>query len=283
MGNSVSKRFGQAVQEVVKTSGGGATTANAAIKSTAANPGHFLRGEGPQFKKDAQQELFLQRMHKVDKDDVNKTREMPADLLKFIEDVGPLKRSIDEELTSPRLLEEEGREELNKLESTRKTKRERMKMPLMGSDADWTITRNTNFLHRPESQTKDFGTTNIQLYNLLRQKSAHKDMDSIVDSFYKEHMPVGEEWTDQERQDHRRKLKDALIFLELPVLLKDSESNLIGVYPCRVPGQEVKAVQTISDSKVKLVLKDVFDRKQEMEGRTKASIQRSRVRRSSKG
>jgi hypothetical protein len=67
------------------------------------------------------------------------------------------------------------------------------------------------------------------------------------------------------------------------VLLKDSESNLIGVYPHRVPGQEVKAVQIISDSKVKLVLKDVFDRKQEMEGRTKASMQRSRTRRSSKG
>lgn len=100
--------------------------------SEPANPGSFLRGEGlaKEDIRDIGQELFLRNKHKVD-DKVKGPQEMPADLLKFIQDVGPAKQSVDKQFTAPRLLEKENIEELEKKESSRQMIRQRKRMPLV--------------------------------------------------------------------------------------------------------------------------------------------------------
>ena len=72
------------------------------------------------------------------------SNEMPADLLKFIQDVGPAKKSVDKDLTAPRLLQDEHKDELAKGESSRKaSRRRRVQMPLVsglvGTDAAATV------------------------------------------------------------------------------------------------------------------------------------------------
>jgi hypothetical protein len=133
---------------------------------TASNPANFLRGEGiaKQDVRDVGQEMYLeyvqqqqrrqqsqQQQHDskgnvmeatvitaasaVASNDTNNNRgsnEMPADLLKFIQEVGPAKKSVDKEMTAPRLLQEEHKDELMKGESSRKaSRRRRVQMPLV--------------------------------------------------------------------------------------------------------------------------------------------------------
>ena len=108
----------------------------------AGNPGNFLRGEGIASKdpRDMGQEMYLQyaQQQQVQKGNANNgtatatggsntgNKEMPAELLKFIQDVGPTKQTIDREFTTPRLLQEANQEELNKAESSRSTRRKRI-------------------------------------------------------------------------------------------------------------------------------------------------------------
>jgi hypothetical protein len=132
---------------------------------TASNPANFLRGEGiaRQDVRDVGQEMYLEYVQQqqrrqppqqqqqqqqdgsdgnvmeaaaaVASNDANNNRgsnEMPADLLKFIQDVGPAMKSVDKEMTAPRLLQDEHKDELMKGESSRKaSRRRRVQMPLV--------------------------------------------------------------------------------------------------------------------------------------------------------
>jgi hypothetical protein len=248
------------------------------VTSTAANPGMFMRGEGQEDARDAEQEMFLQRMHNIDDAEKNKgPREMPDDLLKFINDVGPATKIVDEAFTSPRLLKE-GQEELKKQESTRKSNRERRIMPLMGGDDNFTTTRNTNFSRRREATVKDFGASTLQIYDLLSRKTSGSDVSAIVDNFYKENMSIESDWTEEEKEAHRALLEQAMTAIEIPVLLKDAEGNFMGAYRASVPGEEIKAVQRIPETKVRLVLADVADQTRAMEEQIRANKERTRTR-----
>lgn len=125
--------------------------------------------------------------------DILVNKEMPKDLLKFIQDVGPAKQSIDREFTTPRLLREENKTELDKAESVRAARRRRIRMPLMGDDTDYTTEKNTNFSSSSDSSMTtsssklgettlassttttnnddiDFGLSNFELYDILSEK-----------------------------------------------------------------------------------------------------------------
>lgn len=222
--------------------------------------------------------IFLQRMHNIDDTEKSKgSREMPDDLLKFINDVGPATKMVDEDFTSPRLLKD-GQNELKKQEATRKSNRERLIMPLMKGDDNFTTTRNTNFSRRQEATVKDFGASNLQLYDLLSRKTSGSDVGAIVDNFYKENMAIESDWTEEEKAAHRVLLGQAMMAIEIPILLKDADGNFMGVYPDSVPGEEIKAVQRIPETKVKLVLADVADQTHAMEEQIKANKERSRTR-----
>jgi hypothetical protein len=248
------------------------------MTSTPANPGKFMRGEGQEDARDVGQEKFLQRMHNIDDAEKSKgAREMPDDLLKFINDVGPATKIVDEDFTSPRLLKD-GQEELKKQESSKKSNRERRVMPLMGGDDNFTTTRNTNFSRRKEATAKDFGASNLQIYDLLSRKTSGSDVNAIVDNFYKENMAIESDWTEDEKSAHRALLGQVMAAIEIPVLLKDAEGNFMGVYPDSVPGEEIKAVQRIPETKVKLVLADVANQTQAIEEQMKSNRERTRNR-----
>ena len=298
MGQSVSKQVGK--QTVEKAAGGNyrqrqiladdlkdhfrQSTKNDSMASRendsqpkAANPGFFFRGDAPPDIRDVRQEIYLQKVHKID--DLSKgPPEMPNDLMKFIQDVGPVKQSIDEEFTSPRLLTEEGKNELGKSESGRRSKR--IRMPLMGGDESFTTTRNVNFVHSSDAiDAKDFGTTNLQLYQFLTKgaSSGLSDSIAVVDEFYKTNTADQEVWTEKEREEHKQMLHQVLSAIELPALVKDSDGNLLGIYRESVPGPEVRALQLVPDTKVKLVLEDLASPRPEHQP---ASIGKARVRRS---
>ena len=115
MGQVLSNRVGVGVKELAKPRAVASLNRSLSTASgtAASNPANFPRGEGPERDiHDVEQERYLksQRPEGSSKHD-DKLKELPPDLLKFIKDVGPLKQIVDEEFTSPRLLEE-GQDEI---------------------------------------------------------------------------------------------------------------------------------------------------------------------------
>jgi hypothetical protein len=277
MGQSASKGASKAAEKVAKRVMDSAqprgpppppppsmTSKNASATTTANNPAMFLRGSGVATEdiRDKGQELYLRSLHRVDDEMKAKgPAEMPEDLLKFIQDVGPTKQSVDKEFTAPRLLEKENESELNKVESVRKVTRERIKMPLMGEDHNHTTTRNTNFRNThfsaQEEATDDFGLSTIQLFQLLSEK----EKSGSIESFYESVIEQGDasQWTEEEKKAHKQLLKDATNAMEIPILRMDADGNFFGLHAKDVPGPEVKSIEPIPESKVKLVLQDLID------------------------
>ena len=233
----------------------------------------------------------------------SRQHELPSDLIQFLEHVGPLKQTFDKEKSTPRAVElQEEIEKSSKEEggSTRSQqheqraarRRERMSMPLMGDDDEYTAVRNTNFARQtPERDGKPaFGTTGLQFYDLLsmyqsKQKEIGSDaakceIDSIVEAFYKKHtasaMTKSQDeneqgahqedlpWTQEEQERHKDILKQTLQLIELPVLMKDSEGNFLGIPFDDVPPPEIKAVQPVPSFKMKLVMEDWIEQQQRL-------------------
>lgn len=293
MGQSASKGVGKTAEKVARRvvdsaqpSGlpqvpKRATPTNVTKTTTANNPAMFLRGEGiaREDVRDKSQELYLQTVNKIDdKAKSEGPQDMPEDLLKFIQDVGPAKQSVDKEFTTPRLLEKKNEEELNKVESVRKTTRERIKMPLMGQDETFTTTRNTNFskASREQDGEAEFGLSNLQLYHLIANPENAKA--SEIEKFHQD--VIGEHgdstWTSEDIQSHREMLTQAVKAVDVPVLRQDSDGTLFGLYAKEVPGPEVYSVQTISEAKIKLVLKDLSERTAEKDTVAQENLERRR-------
>ena len=243
------------------------------------NPG-FLRGEGiaAQDVRDKGQEMYLQHVQEQRQSIANqknadassaivKNTEMPEDLLKFIQDVGPAKQSVDREFTTPRLLKEENQKELNKLESVRTVKRERIRMPLMQGEDSFTTEKNTNFSASrsvSSSDKHDFGLSNIQLYEFLSQKYTRDDRQ-IVDDIHEKIVSDSEESQTDYSSPKGKELKKSelhllsqtLNALEIPTLRMNEDGDLLGLARTDVPGPEMKSISSIPESKIILVLKDL--------------------------
>mmetsp|Transcript_34682 Transcript_34682/g.84111 ORF Transcript_34682/g.84111 Transcript_34682/m.84111 type:complete len:283 (-) Transcript_34682:4330-5178(-) len=231
---------------------------------TPRNPGGFMRGDGlgSQDIRDVGQEMYLKEKQK------GAPEEMPEDLLKFITDVGPAKQVVDKDRTSNRLLEEDNAGELEKTESERAAPRQRIDMPLMGEDHNFSVSRNTNFTSSAEDTKPEFGLSNLQLYAMVREHE--KDSDSpVVETFYEKIAGGKDTWEEKEQEEHKKKMSDALKYVSIPVLRVDPDGNILGLHPDRVPGPEVTSLQPISPSKAKLVLEDVLER-------PKVTIERNR-------
>ena len=244
------------------------------------NPAMFLRGTGiaQQDIRDRGQELYLQTRHKLSNEQrAHGPVDMPEDLLKFLQDVGPTSKAIDKEFTAPRLLEAENGVELIKVESVRKVTRERLEMPLVEGDNTFTTTRNTNFSRQSNTQEeKDFGLTSLQLYRLLMNREQIDKQG--VDSFYESVIPKQEAelWSDEEKAAHKKLLMDALKCIEVPILRTDSQGTFFGLYAKDVPGEDVKAIQPIPESKVKLVLQHLVEAEEQSGDVAAAKLERRR-------
>ncbi|KAL3945142.1 MAG: hypothetical protein SGBAC_000745 [Bacillariaceae sp.] len=225
---------------------------------TPKNPGGFMRGDGlaSQDIRDVGQEIYLKDKQK------GAPQEMPDDLLKFITDVGPAKQTVDKDRTSTRLLEEDNAGELEKTEMERTVPRQRIDMPLMGEDHNFSVSRNTNFTNSYEDTKPEFGMSNLQFYAMVREHE--KDGNSaVVETFYEKIAESkGGAWGETEQEEHKKMMTDALKYVNIPVLRVDAHGNILGLHPDRVPGPEVTSLQPISPSSARLVVEDILERPQ---------------------
>lgn len=192
----------------------------------------------------------------------NDTDEMPEDLLKFLNDVGPLQRKVDKEFTSPRLRDSLQKEELENRTQEEDVRRSVREMPIMGQEMDHVTSRTTNFATAPADSVDehDFGLTEVQMYELLALEKSNTDM-----------WKKGGGNDDAEKEAQLKLIESARKYLDLPIIMKDKDQDFLGLYDDQMKSSDLFRLALKPATGVKLVLSQLFDRANEEKRREEST------------
>mmetsp|Transcript_21133 Transcript_21133/g.29857 ORF Transcript_21133/g.29857 Transcript_21133/m.29857 type:complete len:269 (-) Transcript_21133:1305-2111(-) len=201
--------------------------------------GGFKRGEGPEIVQDAQQRAFLEQTKGKE------VKEMPDELIRFLNDVGPLERKIDRDLTSPRLRKKLQSELENSDDGEHRTRRE---MPIM-EDSGFMAQRTTNFSTQEKTSVEEdmSGATDLDLYNMfLSKKSPEEVIKQFIDT---------KSFADKQKQEKEENLlRHTLDLIGLPVIMKDIDDTYVGAWKDNVKDLEQRRLHVVSENKIRLTL-----------------------------
>jgi len=231
----------------------------------------FYRGQAMSERERSQEQFWRDRSG-------NQPKEMPPELIKFMTDVGPLKKHENtsqptnqhqtlpsssssaankKKKRAPRGLREEDAQEENEgrsVESTAAsrssgTTRRRESMRLVEGIEGFETSRTTNFSYKQEAvDPNDVGVDLLDIYSLLR---GNNNNAVLVNTALDEAARRKQEELFRQTQAH----------LGLPVLLKDSDGSYIGAWPENVAQlkSEHKGMHELPKTKVIAVLEDLWE------------------------
>jgi hypothetical protein len=264
MGGSSSKTASTAAKEVVKRS---SAAANTVLKDLPANtpPADpitgFHRG-AVIFEQEERQRQFLESQRK----DANK--EMPPDLIKFIQDVGPVRRSDE---PSKKMTQREPRLPRSVVTTTDAPPKQThqhadfdptrhvQSMRLAKNIPGFETKRTTSFSDRRDVvDPYDYGLDVVGFYHVLKMRNEHRknhtdddDDQAFAETYYNATRPdpsakavattttapttttttTTPEGLEARRQRQTQLLQQSLQYIELPVLLKDDDESYVGTWP----------------------------------------------------
>lgn len=167
-------------------------------------------------------------------------------------------------MTSPRVLKElekgkegEDTEKLHRFEAAERTRND---MRLVEDIDGFSTPRTTNFFTTSViEEESDFGLTDLEIYDLLKRAKDNPDL-SLCSNFHEEKLDNNHIWTDDDKMEQQKLLKDTLNFLKLPVIVKDDDASFIGMDPKELDKEFAhQKLDIVGESRVKLVLADLTD------------------------
>lgn len=186
---------------------------------------------------------------------IRQENEMPPDLIQFLKDAGPLKRSVNQELTSPRLRKSlHAIEKLEQRDMEQDDRRKITDMPLMGTEMDFVTKRTTNFSTAAIEEDNTFGLTAVEMYSML---AFNKPGIEIWKDF------AGGDAADKDR--HLELIESCRKYLELPVILKDENKEYIGLAKSLATSADLLQVSLTPAIGVQLVLAELLNRETKLE------------------
>ena len=224
--NEMEKDIQRNILEKRKQAAGGYTDPNALDAG-------FTRGTGPPIRQDAEQEAFLKSQHPIE------NQEMPQDLIQFLQDMGPVERKVTK---GPRLRkhhQQEEQEELRQLEG-----RQKRDMPIM-EDTRFMTSRTTNFSRRKEEEDAFARLTGRELYQLLQDGNKETNVESLVQMSNADN---------EEKKVYTKLLQNTLKYLQIPVIMKDTDDTYVGVWPDKVDDMTKMKLKQVPDSEVRILL-----------------------------
>jgi len=204
--------------------------------------------------------------------------EMPPDLIKFLNDAGPLQRTLDKDRTSSKVYDsllsnENERQEQAKQANTRVRK----KMPIISAVKDTTngddgtmVERSTNFsttdrTSRILDETTRFGVTREDLYSINEKLKGVTNVDSkewkkIIQDEYKSIIAKGDDSSSKPKSDDLKDLipfENCMRYIGVPVIMKDNEGDIIGVWPSTVDDvKHSSGLKVVSEMNVGFIYKN---------------------------
>lgn len=189
----------------------------------------FTRGMSPPIRQDQEQEAFLQSQQH------SQNQEMPEDLIQFLQDMGPVERKERTPRLRKHQLEERQFDE----------GRQKREMPIMEDVDKFTTTRTTNFSRRQEEKQDFSGLNGRELHRLLQDDKQEAAIQSII-----EKSTAGEE----EKKEYSKLLQNAIKYLQIPVIMKDTDATYVGIVPENVAYMKTMKLTVVPESEVRLVL-----------------------------
>jgi len=249
--------------------------------SNASNEAGFTRGQGATVDpRDERQRQFLEQ-----KAGGSEFKEMPSELIDFLNDSGPIQRKTATK-TAKQLLEKR-KETFPSLTSapaltstaaptapagaiqrTETSPRVREAMPLAANVPGFDTIRTTSFSHKADLEDpRDFAVGDVlDLYAFIVRKHSSATTEQAVQSFYQEQTKDRDiDWSDDEKKHHVDLLRQTLEYLELPVIMKDTDQTYVGTWPARVQELEQLKLVKMPKNRVQLVLQDLAERKREQD------------------
>lgn len=217
--------------------------------------------------------------------------EMPPDLIQFLNDAGPLQRTVDKELTSTKVYDALVTDETTREEHTKQANlRVRRRMPIVsykdhddliqsdeqmndsiGGDDDDAVndgtmtTRTTNFSTRDRStNVVDFGLDRMELFQMaLKLKELKVNSKEWKEEVENEFQKIRRKKVLSSKGDVKDfgKLKDyalfenAMRYIGVPVLMKDEEDDIVGVKQNKVKDLRYSGMKEVPEEKVIFVMK----------------------------
>mmetsp|Transcript_27771 Transcript_27771/g.59002 ORF Transcript_27771/g.59002 Transcript_27771/m.59002 type:complete len:280 (+) Transcript_27771:112-951(+) len=179
-------------------------------------------------------------------------QEMPPELVKFLNDAGPLKRTVDKDRTSTRVWDSLAENERAGLEEQAKqaNRRVRRRMPIVTSrhvekdggediraDDDGTMTeRTTNFstTDRSNSAPAGLGVSREDLFRILgrvgESRADSPEWKRLVEDEYRRITKHESETKNFDQLKDVALFENSLRYIGVPVLMKDQEGDIIGIW-----------------------------------------------------
>ncbi len=177
-----------------------------------------------------EQEAFLQSQQQ------SASHEMPDDLIQFLNDMGPVQRRE----RKPKLRQ-------HQLEQLDQEGRQVRDMPIMEEVDRFTTSRTTNFSRKEEEQGVFAGLTGREFYKFLQGNKAVSE--STISSILENSTA-----NDDEKKQYSKLLENSYKYLQIPVIMQDTDGEYIGVAPERVAEMELMKLKVVPESQVRLVL-----------------------------
>lgn len=193
--------------------------------------GGFTRGTSPPIRQDQEQEAFLRSQSPQ-----QASQEMPQDLIQFLQDMGPVERKE----RKPRLRKHQ-QEQLEQHDEGRQIR----DMPIMEDVDKFTTSRTTNFSRRVEEEETFEGLSGREFYKLLQNDKPEATMQAILNKSNAD---------EQEKKEYLQLLENSLKYLQIPVIMKDTDGTYVGVAPEREADFEKMMLKVVPESEVRLVL-----------------------------
>jgi hypothetical protein len=143
--------------------------------------------------------------------------------------------------------------------------RRRDEMRLVENVEGFSVARTTNFFTSSTlaaEEEKDFGLSDLDLYDLLKRQSAANKSGHALDLSKTFHAEiVGDtKWTEAEQEDQKKLLQDVMKVIALPVVVKDTDKSFVGLHQEELDKEFAhQNVDVVDETRVKLVLADLFD------------------------
>lgn len=221
----------------------------------------FYRGQVVSDRERSQEQFWRERQG-------GGPKEMPPELIKFMRDIGPLKKqedlsqptnknqtlpsssSVKKKKRAPRgFREEDAKEEAEGRSMGDSSTRRRESMRLVEGIEGFETPRTTNFSTVQEQvDPNDVGVDLLDIYSLLR---GSKNNGVVVNSSLDE----------AARRKQEELFRHTQEYLGLPVLLKDSDGSYIGAWPEKVAQlkEEHKGMHELPKTKAIAVMEDLWE------------------------
>lgn len=210
---------------------------------------------------------------------VTSLRAPKKDLIKFLQTSGPLHRTIDKELTSPKVYESLMQDENARDEQAKKANaRVRRRMPIIGGDAvsdvggidDGSMTvRTTNFSITDRATVLEgFGLNRRALFDLALKLDAMKDNDNLWKIFVREEFnllvskeidlptlsSVGK--SEAQLENDLAFFENTMRYIGVPVLMRDTDGDIVGTWSHKVEGLKFSGLRIAREKSLQFVLLD---------------------------